>query len=505
MPTPSSLPSRLPRHSALAACLATALGLAASTAIGGPNQVMHRERAMQRELPRAAADMMPVVPAYLRAKAAEAEAANPSHPGAVDHLVTSCLDDGSAGTLRSVIEDPMTGDGDSINLTQLMCSKITLNTTPGVHGAIRAIQSDLHIHGPGADQLSIDGNHLSSIFYHSGSSTLGISDVTITNGYYVGNLGPKGGCIYSTGNVLLMGSVVSNCVLGSSTANAFGGGVYTLGYLTLFNSMVTGNHILTTGGARASGGGAFVLGDLTTAYSTVSGNSVAGVGNAFPTAGGVFSAGNVDIEGSTVSGNRAGYIAGIDIVGGPFGFTAKIINSTISSNTAGISGGGIYSEIPLTLANSTVAFNTSGSSTQYTSGVHMEANLTLQSSIIASNAAPEGQSDLGGPAGVVVTGDHSLVTSFSQGISVPAGVVVSTACPRLDPLANNGGPTQTHKLRHSSPAIDQGAAGTLVFDQRRAQRTYPNNGQADIGAVEWQPTDVDDRLLSDGFEKLCDR
>jgi len=150
MSTRSSSPARLPRHSALAACLTAALGLATSTAMCDTNGVMHPQRAMHRESPRLAADMMPLVPAFLRAKAAEAEAANPSHPNAQDHLVTSCLDDGSAGTLRSVIADPMTVSGDSSNLTQLpmMCSRITLNTTAGVSGGIGVHQNELHIHGP---------------------------------------------------------------------------------------------------------------------------------------------------------------------------------------------------------------------------------------------------------------------------------------------------------------------------------------------------------------------
>ncbi len=227
----------------------------------------------------------------------------------------------------------------------------------------------------------------------------------------------------------------------------------------------------------------------------------------FTSGGGVVATANVDIEGSTVSGNRAGYFAGVDIFNYGSGFTGKIINSTISSNTAVISSGGVHSNSPLTLANSTVAFNTSMSSNAYAAGVSIyDASLTLQSSIIASNAAPAGQSDLSGTAATVVTGDHNLVTSSSPSISIPAGVVVSTACPQLDPLTDNGGLTQTHKLRHSSPAIDQGAApGTLLFDQRDAQRTYPDNGKPDIGAVEWQPTDVDDRLLTDGFDRVCDR
>ena len=41
---------------------------------------------------------------------------------AQDHLVTSCLDDGSPGTLRSVLQDPAVASGDSINLSELTCS-----------------------------------------------------------------------------------------------------------------------------------------------------------------------------------------------------------------------------------------------------------------------------------------------------------------------------------------------------------------------------------------------
>src|SRR4051794_7938050 len=123
MSTLSIYRMRLPRHTALVACLAAALGVASSVAIAGPNQAMHRERAAQWTLPHVAADMVSAVPAYLRVEAARAQAAKPYHPNAMDHLVTSCLDDGSPGTLRSVIADPTTVSGDSINLAQVMCSK----------------------------------------------------------------------------------------------------------------------------------------------------------------------------------------------------------------------------------------------------------------------------------------------------------------------------------------------------------------------------------------------
>jgi hypothetical protein len=276
----------------------------------------------------------------------------------MDHLVTSCQDDGTAGTLRSVIQDPMTQSGDSINLTMLpmMCSRITLGGT-----AISVTQNELHIHGPGADQLVIDGNHNSAVFDHSGSGTLGVTGVTIANGYYLStSVMPWGGCVHSDGSVLMLNAVVTGCVLKNlSSIETRGAGIYTHGYLTLFNSAVTDNKILTNGAnARGFGGGVFVRGDFTALYSTISGNVAIGSNGAKTGGGGAFAAGNVDIEGTTVSGNRSqDFFGGIEVYSAPPA-TVKVSNSTISSNLSRGTGGGIFSNIPMTLANSTVVFNT---------------------------------------------------------------------------------------------------------------------------------------------------
>ena len=57
--------------------------------------------------------------------------------------------------------------------------------------------------------------------------------------------------------------------------------------------------------------------------------------------------------------------------------------------------------------------------------------------------------------------------------------------PRLAPLADNGGPTETRALLDDSPAIDMGnnAAG-LAYDQRGAGFPRVKGPQADIGAYE---------------------
>src|SRR5512142_1775216 len=65
--------------------------------------------------------------------------------------VSSCADDGSPGTLRAALEGA--SDGDTIDLTSLGCSLITLQNGP----LVSAVQT-LTILGPGRDALAIDGN-----------------------------------------------------------------------------------------------------------------------------------------------------------------------------------------------------------------------------------------------------------------------------------------------------------------------------------------------------------
>lgn len=151
----------------------------------------------------------------------------------------------------------------------------------------------------------------------------------------------------------------------------------------------------------------------------------------------------------------------------------------------------------MTLANSTVAFNTSN---YYADGIGLFVNgaaVQITSSIIASNVGVVGMADfsiLGGTPTI----SSSIITSG------PIFVGASQACPQLEPLADNGGLTLTHALRHTSPAIDQGwAPGSLTTDQRLAPRVA--GVQADIGSVEWQPGETDERIFADRFDgATCD-
>ena len=86
--------------------------------------------------------------------------------------------------------------------------------------------------------------------------------------------------------------------------------------------------------------------------------------------------------------------------------------------------------------------------------------------------------------------------------------------PLLGPLANNGGPAQTHLLLVNSPAVDRGLSFGMTLDQRGLSRIadsayFPNAGGGDgtdIGALEVHPfgstTDTDGDGTADEWESF---
>lgn len=402
-----------------------------------------------------------------------------SHPNGM-LVVTNC-DDSGAGSLRDTIASAVSGD--TIDLTQLTCSTITLTSS-----YLTVLQDDLTITGPGATSLAIDGGGTLPLFAFYGSGTFLIDGLTLTNGYYYYGgtvLGQyaQGGCIFSAGDVVIHNSTVSNCTVNGYRAH--GGAIFTFGNLTVVNSVITHSRAMATHFAAA--GAARVYGDLVLQYSTISDN-IASCSDGPALAGGVASVGNVVIQNSTISGNRAAFRAAFSFT--PYSNTsptAVMINSTISGNT-----GYGYTSIPLTIYNSTIAFNTGVG----VGGVYAyNAALTLQSTIIADNDGID--LFLGGTA--TVSGANNLINGAT---TVPPDTI--RVCPRLGPLADNGGPTLTHMLRSTSPAIDTGNNDmALAFDQRGTGFPRIFGANADIGAVEWQGG-AGEEIFNSGFESICD-
>ena len=399
------------------------------------------------------------------------------------HLVTSCADDDSGGTLREAIAQ--SNSGDLIELAGLTCSTITL-----AQGAIPVQVDLLTVHGPGAQALAIDGAGADRVFVHYGYDTLQLTGVTIRNGLnQIGGYKVAGGaCLISNSNVTLDHSVVSGCV--SIGEGAYGGAILarriTLYTSTLVNNEARGS-LLNTGTA-SYGGGAFAYRDVIRLYdSTVSGNRAskdpANQQRSYDTGGGVFSDNGGSAYRSTFSGNSAGGTGGAIASHGGFTFA----NSTISGNSAGRAGGGLFVRpvYPVIINNSTIGANQAASG----GGLYLDGNaetVTLQSTIVAGNSASTGAADIDAPAPQTVYGANNLIGAAAVVVRVPGDTLHGD--PRLAALADNGGPTRTHALGPGSAAIDRGnnAAG-FATDQRGAGFPRVRGRAADIGAFETAP------------------
>jgi hypothetical protein len=404
-----------------------------------------------------------------------------AHTPASTH-VTSCADNGVAGTLRAAIA--AAGEGETIDLTSLKCSSITLQ-----QGALPIQLDHLTIIGPGERRFAIDGAGQDRVFVHYGSGTLQLEQLTVRNGVNIlsGFHVAGGACILSGGNVTLDHSTVRDCqAIGEG---AYGGGILA-GTIALYTSTLSNNLAL---GAHpdvftaAYGGGAMAyVGAIGLYASSVTGNRAAhnpsDTHGSYCTGGGVFADFGSYVFRSTVSGNYS-YGTG----GGMAGHSGFFIsNSTISGNTAKLkAGGGVYARLdaePFVAYNSTLAFNDAVNGGGVFLGGRPKA-VVLQSTIIAANSAQDLDAAIGVQYGLTVSGANNLVISSGIGITLPDDTL--HADPLLRPLRDNGGPTFTHALAPASPARDAGNnTANLDTDQRGLGFARVVGAAADIGAYE---------------------
>jgi hypothetical protein len=407
--------------------------------------------------------------------------------------VSLCADDGSAGTLRAVIA--LAGSGDTIDLSGLPTADptCTSSTITLAQGQI-AIAHNLTLQGPGADKLTIAAGGTNRVLYSTStdapSGYLRVAALTISGGKA---LDGRGGCIYAKQEAILDHAAVTGC-----DAYSFGGGKYPIaagggifaGTVTLTNGSQVSRNTATGVDftVHTFGAGVFANSQFTCTDSTLSGNVTLLRG------GGAASSGSTSITRCTIDSNLAGYGAGLYQFG--TSGTVAIHESTISGNQGG-KGGGIYSKAPLTIDNSTVAFNSGIASNG--GGIHSTASIVATSSIFARNTNSNGVNpDVVLASGKTLTGSSDLVMSINN-VPLP-GVIATSLDPRLAPLANHGGPTRAHALLAGSPAIDAGGNPLAdISDQRGAgfAREVPT-GAPDIGAYERQPGE--DEIFGNGFD-----
>lgn len=359
------------------------------------------------------------------------------HVNVNDDLVDEAGCDETHCSLREAIADAQVGD--TIDFTLSLPNIITL-TYDG--GGELMINKNIHILGPGADQLTIsagftdpemnpwDGFRVFHIFNDYWPMEATISGLTIQDGR-----APEGGGIYVDQVTTLS---LSDCVIGPNNIVAVAGGGIAIDYaeVNMENCTVTGNE----GTGTVGGAGVYVrYGTLNATNSTITGNITNNYG------GGLYA-----YEGSKVS----------------------LIHTTITGNIANHNweteawggGAGIYND---------------------------KSTVTLQNSIVAGNTdltEPSEHDKWPDAKGIMTSLGGNLIGDSTGSTGWLPGDMVGNAAAPLDPLLGeldlyDPGTTPTFPLLEGSPAIDTAICAVgVTTDQRGMSR--PQGLACDIGAYE---------------------
>ena len=417
-------------------------------------------------------------------------------------ITVTNTNDSGPNSLRQALANA--NDGDTINFA--------VTGTIALTSGELLVNRSVTIFGPGAATLAVDGNATSRVFHIGPGKTVSISGLTIINGSAISQ---NGGGILNDHAILTMDSCVvqnSGSNLGGGVYNDGSDGSAAL---TILNSTVSMNGAASGGGGIYNEDHNSGTATLTITNSIVSNNAV-GFADNFPPGsegGGVYNGtGIMTITRSSVSGNTAG-VPGPNFptgVGGGISNygTLTIINSTINSNQCWYNGGGIYNSGTLTINNSTV--NGNGATGQHDgepwgNGGGIVGEVTLTNSTVSSNYASlsaggiEGGGMIGNTllnnnSGANITGTikslgYNLSSDDGGGNLTGPGDQINTD-PMIGPLQDNGGPTLTHALLPGSPAINAGDPNFTpppFNDQRGAPFVRVFRGRIDIGSFEVQP------------------
>jgi hypothetical protein len=311
--------------------------------------------------------------------------------------------------------------------------------------------------------------------------------VNVTNGTFSGNIATSGGGISNNGP----GTVK----VANSTFSGNVGVRFTLG----IPAAVNGAAIFNQGGT------------VEVTSSTLSGNDAGG-----GSGGGIYNreGGTVKVTNSTLSGNTVGGFFENGLFGGGIyndNGTVEVTNSTLSGNettNAGSRGAGIYNKAgTVTLTNSTLSGNKANPSNRVPlfpalpspasgGGIWNGGTVNVKNTIVAQNSATTGPDVFGSFAsgGYNLIGDGTGSTGFTA-VGDLVGTAAAPIDPLLNPLADNGGPTQTVALQPGSPAINGGdpafvlTSGPFIgppfYDQRGISPfNRVSGGIIDIGAFE---------------------
>ena len=393
----------------------------------------------------------------------------PVHAAAALPFPVDSLANSGTGSLRAAIAAANANPGEDT-------IPISATGTIGLTAELPPITGSVAITGPGASSLTVERVAATQfgIFAFTSGITSSISGLTVSGGLWT-----EGGGIFNENSSLTLTRVVvedNEAVnTGGSDVGATGGGILSVGPLTVRESVIRDNVARAIGGTNlnfAVGGGINAFGALTVDRSTISGNIVEALGGDSNTVtalgGGLRALGDSTVERSTISDNSALAVEG--------------------ATSNGAIGGGIQG-VKMTLTSSTVTGNSLQSDdTAEGANIQLDSPETLISNTIVSR--PIGAASCSKPHG---SGGFNLDEDGSCDFG--HGSDLANVAAGLEPILRlNGGATPTHALLENSAAVDRGNSFGSTLDQRGlprpvdlATRSNSEGGDgADIGAVELQ-------------------
>ena len=208
----------------------------------------------------------------------------------------------------------------------------------------------------------------------------------------------------------------------------------------------------------------------------------------FSNGGGIWNYGLLTLSHSVMNGNTASYYNDGGAIYNNLG-ALSIVDSTIANNFADDWGGGVYNDGGyVQIDNSTISNNTA----RYGGGIATHGGtVTLLSNIVAENTSVLITGDIytayGTTSPILKSFGHNVIgigsglTWTTSNATDQIGTVAAPTDPKIDMLANNGGPTWTMALQTGSLAIGHGdCASSATDDQRGISRRNP----CDAGAYE---------------------
>lgn len=409
------------------------------------------------------------------------------------------------------IED-VTFTGNISNLTSFSGAGINAYDFGG--GGIYAIGGTVNV----TDSAFTDNNanNAAGGAIHILRSNLSIQNSTFTGNSAIGSIPANsvGGAIYMDGLRETGGSfTISGSRFEDNTAYNSGGAIhvnlyenaspFTVDQSSFINNRVTGG---TRGQGGAIGGGGTDIGgatgnpSITITNSLFSGNSARSTGSPGDGSGGALSFPQkavIMIANSTFTGNIA-YGTSYNANGGAIYITGnttvfQIINSTIADNHAGWVGGGVVnSALPSTTTPGGIIRNTIFSNNTADNGTNTW-DIQQQCGAIVTNPGVSVIPPLTNGGNNFQYPNRNPSPNYWNETVCASSITIADA--KLQPLTDNGGPSQTRALASDSPAIDAGsntvcaAAPISNLDQRGQSRPVDGNGDAsavcDSGAFEF--------------------